>query len=55
MSAPLHVLLKADPRLEGDVADDKAELFGVHTTSPDICLAVFFFRNGWLHGPPTCA
>ena len=42
MSTPLHVLLKANPRLEGDVADDKAELFGVHTTSPDICLAVFF-------------
>ena len=25
MSTPLHVLLKADPRLEGDVADDKAD------------------------------
>ena len=26
----LHVLLKADPRLEGDVADDKAD--------PSVCL-----------------
>ena len=42
MSIPLHVFLKADPHLKGDVADDKAELFGVHTTSPDICLALFF-------------
>ena len=25
MSTPLHVLLKADPRLEGDAADDKAD------------------------------
>ena len=25
MSTPLHVLLKADPCLEGDVADDKAD------------------------------
>ena len=25
MSAPLHVLLKADPRLEDDVADDKVD------------------------------
>ena len=25
MSTPLHVLLKADPRLEGNVADDKAD------------------------------
>ena len=25
MSTPLHVLLKADPHLEGDVADDKAD------------------------------
>ena len=25
MSTPLHVLQKADPRLEGDVADDKAD------------------------------
>ena len=25
ISTPLHVLLKADPRLEGDVADDKAD------------------------------
>ena len=24
MSTPLHVLLRADPRLEGDIADDKA-------------------------------
>ena len=30
MSTPLHVLLKADPRLEGDVADDKAD--------PSVCL-----------------
>ena len=25
MSTALHVLLKVDPRLEGDVADDKAD------------------------------
>ena len=25
MITPLHVLLKDDPRLEGDVADDKAD------------------------------
>ena len=25
ISSPLHVLLKADPHLEGDVADDKAD------------------------------
>ena len=25
MSTPLHVLLKSDPRLKGDVADDKAD------------------------------
>ena len=30
MSTPLHVLLKADPCLEGDVADDKAD--------PSVCL-----------------
>ena len=30
MSTPLHVLLKADPHLEGDVADDKAD--------PSVCL-----------------
>ena len=30
MSTPLHLLLKADPRLEGDVADDKAD--------PSVCL-----------------
>ena len=30
MSTPLHVLLEADPRLEGDVADDKAD--------PSMCL-----------------
>ena len=30
MSTPLHVLLKADPFFEGDVADDKAD--------PSVCL-----------------
>ena len=30
MSTPLHVLLKADPRLEGDVPDEKAD--------PSVCL-----------------
>ena len=30
MSTPLHVLLKADPCLKGDVADDKAD--------PSVCL-----------------
>ena len=40
MSTPLHVLLKADPRLEGDVADDKAD--------PLVCLYVlqYFHRIG---------
>ena len=26
MSTPLHVLLKDDPHLEGDVVDDKSDL-----------------------------
>ena len=30
MSTPLHVLLKADPLIEGDVADDKVD--------PSVCL-----------------
>ena len=30
MNTPLHVLLKADPRLEGDEGDDKAD--------PSVCL-----------------
>ena len=30
MSTPLHVLLKADPSLEGDVADDKADPTACH-------------------------
>ena len=30
MSTPLHVLLKADPSLEGDVADDKADPSACH-------------------------
>ena len=33
MSTPLHVLLKADPRLEGDVADDKAD--------PSVCIQLY--------------
>ena len=33
MSTPLHVLLKGDPRLEGDVADDKAD--------PPVCLQLY--------------
>ena len=32
MSTPLHVLLKDDPSIEGDVADDKAD--------PSVCLQV---------------
>ena len=50
MSTALHVLLKADPCLKGDVADDKAE--------PLVCLKLnqisvfkYSFRNSWLHGP----
>ena len=30
MSTPLHVLLKADPSLEGDVADDKVDPSACH-------------------------
>ena len=30
MSTPLHVLLKADPSLEGDVADDTADPYACH-------------------------
>ena len=30
MSTPLHVLIKADPSLEGDVADDKADPYACH-------------------------
>ena len=30
MSTPLHVLLKADPCLEGDVADGQADPYGCH-------------------------
>ena len=30
LSTPLHVLPKVDPRLEGDVEDDKAD--------PEVCL-----------------
>ena len=30
MSTPIHVILKADPRLEDDVADDKGD--------PAVCL-----------------
>ena len=52
MSTPLYVLLKADPCLKGDVADDKAD--PSVCLQPDICLAVFF-RNSWLHGPPRYA
>ena len=44
MSTP-NVLLKADPRLEGDVADGKADI--------SACLALFL-RDSWLHGPQTC-
>ena len=54
ISTPLHVLLKADPRLKGDVADDRAD--------PPVCVQLhqisvlqYFFRNAWLNGPPTCA
>ena len=32
MSTPLHVLLKADPCIKGDLADDKVRSFGVPTT-----------------------
>ena len=53
MSTPIHVPLKADPCLENDVANDKAD--------PLVCLQLnqlsaleYFFRNGWPYGPPTC-
>ena len=51
MSIPLHVLLKDDPNLEGNVADDKADASA--SIWPGICLTVFS-RDCWLHGPPTC-
>ena len=43
MSTPLDVLLKAESRLEGDVADDEADPL---VCLPDICLAVFFETAG---------
>ena len=43
MSAPLHVLLKADRRLEGDVEVTKLILWYAYNFT------------GWLHGPPTFA
>ena len=33
MSTPLNMLFKADPRLEGDVADDKAD--------PSVCVQLY--------------
>ena len=54
MSTPLHVLLKVDPRLEGDVANDKVDSF-VCLQLNRISVLQYFFRNGWLTGLPICA
>ena len=52
MSTLIHVLLKADRRLEDDVADDKADP-SVGLKLNQISVLQYFFRNGWLHGLPT--
>ena len=41
MSAPLHVHLKADPSLEGDVADDKADPSAFHQFGQVSVLQIF--------------
>ena len=41
MSTPLHVLLKADPSLGGDVADDKADYFTCHQLSQVYVFSIF--------------
>ena len=51
----LHVLLKADPSLEGDVADDKADSSACHQLCQvSVRYHAVFSRDGWLHGTLTC-
>ena len=52
MSTPLHVLLKADPCLEGDVADGKADPH-VFYQRGHTSFMQYFEGGGQLHGPPT--
>ena len=40
MSTPLHVLLKADPDLEGDVAESKADPYACLQINQDRYLSV---------------
>ena len=48
MSTPLHVLCKADPSLEGNVADDKAESSACHQLDQVSVLRYFLAnRSGW--------
>ena len=47
MSTPLHVFLKADPRLEGDVADDKADLLVCLQINQISVLHYFLETAGW--------
>ena len=54
MSIPLHALLKADPCIEGDVADDKADS-SVGLQLNQIAVLQYLFRNRRPHGPPACA
>ena len=44
MSTPLHALLKADPRLEGDVADDKADP-SVYLQLNHVSVLQYFFET----------
>ena len=42
MSTPIHVLLKADPCLEDDVADDKADLWCAYNLTRYLSCSIFF-------------
>ena len=46
MSTPLHVLLKADRSLEGDVADDKADPSACHQLGQVSVLQYFLGTAG---------
>ena len=51
MSTPLHVLLKADPILEGDVADDKADPSACHQLGQVSVLQYFRGMAGSMDHP----
>ena len=52
-SATPHVLLEAEPSLEGDVADGKADPLACHQHD-QVSFLQYLERKGRLHGPPTC-